>query len=212
MTVYVLQRFDAQAYYNGKLLLALFGREVIVDGAREKEHWYRIGGKNYKFGKVEFCQITGLKFGGSSFIPDEHESIPPPENGVYRHHYYGKSVVDAHLLNDFKNGSFAEYPDDALKVAHILVVHYFFFAPDPSSTVPLWLWSLVDEPEMFRMFPWGAYVFQRLHHYLDDVICAPEDGSDVQFNIHAYLMPLQKQATEEEKGWIHYGKVFEEVS
>ncbi|CAA0830043.1 Unknown protein [Striga hermonthica] len=184
-------RFDGQAYYSGRLLLALLGREVFLRDAREKERRFLIRGNNYKFGKVEFCQISGLMFGGSEFIPEDNESLPAID-GIYRRHYDGKSVIGGDLLRDFTNGHFQNNPDDALKAAMILIVHFFLFAPDPRSAVPLWLWTLVENSDMFGKFPWGTFSFQRLYHCLDG-ISAPDEGCDVQLNIHGFLMPFQIQ-------------------
>ncbi|CAA0827336.1 Unknown protein [Striga hermonthica] len=189
-----LLRFDGQAYYSGRLLLALLGREVFLRDAREKERWFRIRDNNYKFGKVEFCQISGLKFGGSEFIPEDNESLPAID-GIYRRHYDEKSVIGGDLLRDFTNGHFQNNPDDALKAAMILIVHFFLFAPGPRSAVPLWLWTLVENSDMFGKFPWGTFSFQRLYHCLDG-ISAPDNGCDIQLNIHGFLMPFQIWACE----------------
>ncbi|KAL3625846.1 hypothetical protein CASFOL_030375 [Castilleja foliolosa] len=149
-------RFDKDAYHNGKVFLALFGREVDVSGAAELERWYRFGGRNNRFGKVEYCQITGLRFGASDFNPDSSDHMPS-ENGVYRRH----------------------------------------FDADGRTTIALWLWTLVENEELFADFPWGSYTFQRLSHYLTQAIHPPKpDKADYQPNVYAYLMPLQLWAYE----------------
>ncbi|KAL3637885.1 hypothetical protein CASFOL_018333 [Castilleja foliolosa] len=90
-------RFDKDAYHNGKVLLALFGREVNVSGSAELERWYHFGGRNNRFGKVEYCQITRLRFGASDFNPDSSDHLPS-ENGVYRRHF---DVEKEELFADF---------------------------------------------------------------------------------------------------------------
>ncbi|KAL3638084.1 hypothetical protein CASFOL_018097 [Castilleja foliolosa] len=165
-------RFDKDVYHNGKVLLALFGREVNVSGAAELERWYRFGGRNNRFGKVEYCQITGLRFGASDFNPDSSDHMPS-ENGVYRRHF------------------------DAVKVALVLFAHFFFIASDGRTTIALWLWNLIEKEELFSDFPWGSYTFQRLSHYLAQAIHPPKpDKADYQPNVYAYLMPLQLWAYE----------------
>ncbi|KAL3639528.1 hypothetical protein CASFOL_017435 [Castilleja foliolosa] len=187
-------RFDLNAYHNGKVLLALLGREVTVSGAAECERWYRFGGRNNRFGKVEYAAITGLRFGASDFNPDSSDHLPY-ENGVYRLHFDGTAVYGDHLLEKFEECFFTE-PEEAVKVALILFAHFFFFAADGRTTIPLWLWTLVEMEEQFADFPWGSYTFQRLSHYLTAIHPPNPDKSDYQPNIYAYLMPLQLWAYE----------------
>ncbi|KAL3630042.1 hypothetical protein CASFOL_023026 [Castilleja foliolosa] len=188
-------RFDKDAYHNGKVLLALFGREVYVSGAAELERWYRFGGRNNRFGKVECCQITGLRFGASDFNPDSSDHLPS-ENGVYQRHFDGTAVYGDPLLEKFEEDFFNE-PEEAVKVALVLFAHFFFIAADGRTTIALWLWTLVEKEELFADFPWGSYTFQRLSHYLTQAIHPPKpDKADYQPNIYAYLMPLQLWAYE----------------
>ncbi|KAL3633986.1 hypothetical protein CASFOL_021040 [Castilleja foliolosa] len=188
-------RFDDHAHHNGKVLLALFGREVNVSGAAECERWYRFGGRNNRFGKVEYCQITGLRFGASDFNPDSSDHLPS-ENGVYRRHFDGMAVYGDHLLEKFEEAFFNE-PEEAVKVALVLFAHFFFIAADGRTTIALWLWTLVENEELFADFPWGSYMFQRLCHYLTHAIHPPKpDKPDYQPNLCAYLMPLQLWAYE----------------
>ncbi|KAL3646753.1 hypothetical protein CASFOL_009297 [Castilleja foliolosa] len=187
-------RFDLNAYHNGKVLLALLGREVTVSGAAECERWYRFGGRNNRFGKVEYAAITGLRFGASDFNPDSSDHLPY-ENGVYRLHFDGTSVYGDDLFDKFEECYFTE-PEEAVKVALVLFAHFFFFAADGRTTIPLWLWTLVEMEEQFADFPWGSYTFQRLSHYLTAIHPPNPDKSDYQPNIYAYLMPLQLWAYE----------------
>ncbi|GER43956.1 hypothetical protein STAS_20829 [Striga asiatica] len=195
-------KFHDNAYNSGKLLLALFGREVEVDNSREKERYYRIGGRNHKFGKEEFCAITGLRFGSSDFDPDTNESLPPA-NGVYRRYFDGKIVLGKDLLSKFVQQQFEEddvfqgfKEDETLKVAFILVVFFLILSPDSRMLVPLWLWTLVEDTTKFERFPWGSYAFQRLHHYLENQIKPPAGGGKVQFYSCGYVMALQIWACE----------------
>ncbi|KAL3639431.1 hypothetical protein CASFOL_017338 [Castilleja foliolosa] len=188
-------RFDKDAYHNGKVLLAFFGREVDVSGAAELERWYRFGGRNNRFGKVEYCQITRLRFGASNFNPDSNDHLPS-ENGVYRQHFDGTAVYRDPLLEKFEEGFFTE-PEEAVKVTLVLFAHFFFIAADGRTTIALWLWTLVEKEELFADFPLGSYTFQRLSHYLTQAIHPPKlDKADYQPNVYAYLMPLQLWAYE----------------
>ncbi|KAL3646769.1 hypothetical protein CASFOL_009313 [Castilleja foliolosa] len=188
-------RFDKDAYHNGKVLLALFGREVNVSGAAELERWYRFGGRNNRFRKVEYCQITGLRFFASDFNPDSSDHLPS-ENGVYRRHFDGTTIYGDPLFEKFEEGFFNE-PEEAVKVALVLFAHFFFIAADGRTTIALWLWTLVEKEELFADFPWGSYTFQRLSHYLTQAIHPLKpDKADYQPNVYAYLMPLQMWACE----------------
>ncbi|KAL3639217.1 hypothetical protein CASFOL_017124 [Castilleja foliolosa] len=151
--------------------------------------------RNNRFGKVEYCQITELRFGASDFNPDSSDHLPP-ENGVYRRHFDGTAVYRNPLFEKFEEGFFNE-PEEAVKVALVLFAHFFFIAADGRTTIALWLWTLVEKEELFANFPWGSYTFQRLSHYLTQAIHPPKpDKADYQTNVYAYLMPLQLWAYE----------------
>ncbi|KAL3636857.1 hypothetical protein CASFOL_019156 [Castilleja foliolosa] len=152
-------RFDLNAYHNGKVLLALLGREVTVSGAAECERWYRFGGRNNRFGKVEYAAITGLRFGASDFNPDSSDHLPY-KNGVYRLHFDGTAVYGDHLLEKFEEfemeKQFADFPWGSYtfqRLSHYLTAIH---PPNPDKSdyqpniyaylMPLQLWAYETIP------------------------------------------------------------------
>ena len=60
----------------------LLAREIIVDGVRDSELYFRAGGRWLKFLKYEFCLLTGLKFGGRTHFSAYNNNIV--EGGVLK--------------------------------------------------------------------------------------------------------------------------------
>ncbi|KAL3617378.1 hypothetical protein CASFOL_038791 [Castilleja foliolosa] len=60
----------------------MFSQQVIKEGADEDELWFLVGDEFVRFSKYEYALVTGLRFGPTSFDPNEDCDIP--SEGVYR--------------------------------------------------------------------------------------------------------------------------------
>ncbi|KAK2642107.1 hypothetical protein Ddye_023870 [Dipteronia dyeriana] len=49
-------------FFGGRLCQLLLCREVNHPGGNTNEMWFRVGQTDIRFGKLEFCFVTGLQF------------------------------------------------------------------------------------------------------------------------------------------------------
>ncbi|KAL3652157.1 hypothetical protein CASFOL_001838 [Castilleja foliolosa] len=66
----------------GTVMHLMLSQQVIKEGADEDELWFLVGDKFVRFSKYEYALVTGLRFGPTSFDPNEDCDIPT--EGVYR--------------------------------------------------------------------------------------------------------------------------------
>ena len=72
--------FDEKTLFSSRLVHSLFVREIVVDGVRELELYFAVGGRRLRLSKYEFCLLIGLKFGRRAHFPAYNNSIV--EGGV----------------------------------------------------------------------------------------------------------------------------------
>ena len=160
--------FDSRATSCNIALHALLVCEVIRTDTEQYETWFRFGGQFIRFSRYEYALVTGLRFGQPTFDPLEHHV--PPRGGVYHRHFAGLTVkVDA-LRALFTADPFGMVAADALKLAKILLFYCLLMGVDGKSySVEAWVWELVEDEECWESFPWGAYTYKNLFHYICEV-------------------------------------------
>ncbi|KAH6801970.1 hypothetical protein C2S51_033416 [Perilla frutescens var. frutescens] len=146
------------------VLHALLSMEVIVDCAREHGIWFRIGDTNIKFSPSEFALVTGLQFGGSDFDPSASYEI-------HRRSFYYRELNKTplrvnDLLERFRTYSLGDDIMDYVMVANVLFLHTMIFGYDQTHMIDDWVWVLVEDQDRWNSFPWGAYAFSLLQHYM----------------------------------------------
>ncbi|XVE48828.1 hypothetical protein DITRI_Ditri01bG0033700 [Diplodiscus trichospermus] len=181
--------FDSEAVTCNAALHAVLARQIVEPNAPADELWFRIGEQSVRFSKVEYCLVTGLKFGDSTFDPNARHV--PPMGGFYDRRFHDQSVVLWDLWDKFKDGWFRDAPTDALKVAKVLVVMAFLFGVDNRTTVDPWLWALVEDSPRWESFPWGKYTFQMLLYYIGNVpMRLSESGKPPAYHIYGFPIAL----------------------
>ncbi|XVE48498.1 hypothetical protein DITRI_Ditri01bG0006600 [Diplodiscus trichospermus] len=179
--------FDSEAVTCNAALHAVLAREIIKPNALADELWFRIGEQSVRFSRVEYCLVTGLKFGHSTFDPNPKHV--PPVGGLYDRCFRDQSIVLGDLWDKFKDGQFREAPADALKVTKVLVAMVFLFGVDKRTAVDPWLWALVEDSSRWESFPWGKYTFQMLLHWLRNVpVRVSESGKTPVYHIHGFAI------------------------
>ncbi|KAL3646338.1 hypothetical protein CASFOL_011518 [Castilleja foliolosa] len=152
----------------GTVIHLMISQQVIKEGADEDELWFLVGDKFVRFSKYEYALVTGLRFGPTSFDPNEDCDIPT--KGVYRkfidleNQFSKKGVEYVFVLHLFKNPPrhLKKSRESLLKIAKVLFVHGFIYAIDKRHKIANWLWVLVEQGDKWETFPWGAYTFQIL--------------------------------------------------
>ena len=158
--------FPTNWLFSAQIVHSLLLRQITVDGATENELFMSVGGKKTRFGQREFCMVTGLRFGELSDI------INTPyvgnANGIQERYWPGEegrelklsTVYDRLLARNFQE------PEDALKMALVVIANNVLFAQPYDKKVSNWLFNLVDDLDAFNSFAWGSYVFKMTLHYI----------------------------------------------
>ncbi|KAH6785731.1 hypothetical protein C2S51_038186 [Perilla frutescens var. frutescens] len=122
---------------------ALLSREVIIDGAREHDIWFRVRETNIRFSPSEFALVTGLQFKGSDFDPFASYEIP--RTSFYYRVLKKTPLRVKYLLKRFKTYSLGDDLMDYMMVANVLFLHTRIFGYDQTHMIDDWVWVLVED-------------------------------------------------------------------
>ena len=144
--------------FSAGIVHRLLLRELHHDGP-EDEMRFLLGKHEVRFSKVEFCLITGLKFG---VIPDT-ASYAMVENGIHERYFQGREIEFEELRAVVRSGVFAEQYD-AVKLCLLFMLNWILMGVDERDKVPVWQFRLVEDLDAFDAFPWGAHLYRRSIH------------------------------------------------
>ncbi|KAH6804329.1 hypothetical protein C2S51_032576 [Perilla frutescens var. frutescens] len=149
-----------------RVIHALMTFEVHApDRARVgREAWFHIHHSQLRFGSSEYALVSGLRFGSSTFDP--HGDHIVPSRSVYHRLFEGKRTTIKQMEERFKELGMARDAADYVKVANILFVYRMILCLDQYRYVDPWVWALAEDVERWNSFPWGAYSYQSLMHYI----------------------------------------------
>ncbi|KAK3222672.1 hypothetical protein Dsin_009697 [Dipteronia sinensis] len=141
--------------FPGGVVHRLLLRELHHNGPTD-EMRFMLGKHNVFFSKVEFCLITGLKFGA---IPDTtlYEDV---ENGIHQRYFGGRELVSFTELQARIEQGQCQEQFDAVKLCLLLMVNCVSTGLDERDFVPIWQMLLVDNLDVFNVFPWGSHVYK----------------------------------------------------
>lgn len=116
------------------------------------------------FSPVEFALVIGIRFGGSDFdLTAPHEIS---EDSFYHRVLGGEPTRLGELFARFMSFDLGLRVDDYVKVAKVLVLYNMFIGYDQPHNIDSWIWSLVEDDDRFDSFPWEAYSYRVLMHYM----------------------------------------------
>ncbi|XP_042023711.1 uncharacterized protein LOC121770986 isoform X2 [Salvia splendens] len=147
-----------------KALHEMISREITFPKAKGDELWFHVGETNIRFAIAEYALVTGLHFGSSTFDPLGSHEIPP--EGLFMRLWKGRPITANHLWGLFNLQHLSMSPEDYLKVAHVLAMHLMALGYDQSKRIEPWVWVLVEDLDQWNSFPWGAYTYQALVHFV----------------------------------------------
>ncbi|KAL6578379.1 hypothetical protein OROMI_010707 [Orobanche minor] len=142
----------------------LLARELYVPG-NEFERIFHVAGRDIRFGAQEFCLVTGLGFGPTTFNPNGRNHIVPSSN-LFHTFYGGRKVAIEELLRDFTDASRVIGSVDQYLRAADLLVYYFLILCREKRPFDEWTWTLVEDQDQWARFPWGSWAFQIMCHQL----------------------------------------------
>ncbi|KAH6802721.1 hypothetical protein C2S51_034167 [Perilla frutescens var. frutescens] len=118
-------------------LYALLSRQVIIDGVKEHDIWFRVGETNIRFSPSEFALVTGLQFGGSDFDPSASHQIS--RRSFYSHELNKTPLRVKDLLERFRTYSLGDDLMDYVMVANVLFLHTMIFGYDQTHMIDDWV-------------------------------------------------------------------------
>ncbi|KAK3230109.1 hypothetical protein Dsin_001990 [Dipteronia sinensis] len=147
----------------------LLKREIIhPNGQRPDEMWFGLGKSKAHFGQEEFCLCSGLKMGQLPKGFANNNEVE--EDSMLRRIFKGKRPTAEVLYATLKKMS-SEESEDAYKMLNIYMVSQFFGTDDRRTTaISGWLFSLLENEDEFKKFPWGSYIFSFTLFFLKDVL------------------------------------------
>ncbi|KAI9191237.1 hypothetical protein LWI28_005560 [Acer negundo] len=149
-------RMQHNMKFSAGIVHRLLIRELHHDGP-ENEMRFLLGKHLVRFSKVEFCLITGLKFGQ---LPDT-STYDVVQNGIHQRYFEGRDEVEfGELRAVVRTGGFAEQYD-AVKLCLLYMLNWILMGLDEREKVPLWQFRLIENLDAFDAFPWGAHVYRR---------------------------------------------------
>lgn len=149
-------RMQRNMKFSAGIVHRLLIRELHHDGP-EDEMRFLLGKHSVRFSKVEFCLITGLKFGQ---LPDT-STYDAVQNGIHQRYFEGRDEVEfGELRAVVRTGVFAEQYD-AVKLCLLYMLNWILMGLDEREKVPLWQFRLIENLDAFDAFPWGAHVYRR---------------------------------------------------
>ncbi|KAK0577201.1 hypothetical protein LWI29_029525 [Acer saccharum] len=108
--------FPQKSLFSATVVHGVLLREIRIEGATENELFISFGGKKARFGRREFCLVTGLRFGELS------EIINTPyvanANGIHKRYWPGQEGEDLKLSTVYQRFLKRKFkdPDDSLKI------------------------------------------------------------------------------------------------
>ncbi|KAK3221377.1 hypothetical protein Dsin_008402 [Dipteronia sinensis] len=149
--------------FGGRLCQLLLCREVNHLGGNTYEMWFRVGQTDIRFGKLEFCLVTGLQFGTiPTNVVHGYEDV---KEGVLDRCFSGKVPTFHRILNRLDEGNF-DQPDDAIKLSYLFLLGHVLLGIEYGKTVPRWACIFVENLTAFERFPLGTYIYTQTVYYL----------------------------------------------
>lgn len=131
---------------------------------------YQVGEYELKFGREEFCLVTGLRF-GVDFSSEFKNGEIPFKRRVFDSSYDGHAINCRMLYNKLKSKEFDELSDtDVVRLALLGVVDLVLLGHEPRYVVPDWRFRLVDNINAWNIYPWGSFAWSTLYGQLADAI------------------------------------------
>lgn len=157
---------DIQSKYGDPLLIhMMLQTQFFPEGALTDEMWFRVGGHELRFGREEFCLITGFRFGPRDALPEMHGN--PFRDRVFPHLSGHKYVKGSDLRSVFTSRAFAQISDlDAVRICLLLLLEVGFVGRQPSLVVADFLLCLVEDLDSWNRYPWGSYLWALTHEQL----------------------------------------------
>lgn len=125
---------------------------------RTGEMWFTFGGKQARFGKTEFCLISGLSFGE----PLGSGNRRFPRTTRLQHECFnGEKNITVATLQDMFMKCSTWSDEDTIKVALLYFLYFVLLGEERRLLVDDFHLELVDCLDTFNSYPWGSVSFDK---------------------------------------------------
>ncbi|PWA95504.1 uridine kinase-like protein [Artemisia annua] len=143
-------------YKNPSLVHLILQTEYIPEQPKNDEILFRVGGHELRFGREEFCLITGFRFGTINHSSEGTCHIPFRDR-VFSH--IPGNIKGSDVASVFKD-SFDQISDlDAVRICLLLLLEIGFMGRQPRFVIDEELLRLVEDLDSWNTFPWGSYIW-----------------------------------------------------
>ena len=127
---------------------------------------FDVRGYELKFGREEFCLVTGLRFGVE--FKDFLKGRPTPfRRRVFSSEYDGCNITVGMVQQKLYSKDFDRLSDnDAVRLSLVGLLMLVLLGRESNYKVDNWIWSLVDNLDAWNMYPWGNVVWRTLYSQL----------------------------------------------
>ena len=127
---------------------------------------YHVRGHELKFGREEFCLVTGLRFGVE--FKNHFKGRPTPfRRRVFSSHHDCRNINVGMVYSKINSDEFGKLSDiDAVRLSLVGLLMSVLLGREAGYKVDSWVWSLVDNLDAWNMYPWGNLVWRVLYGQL----------------------------------------------
>ncbi|PWA62563.1 Disease resistance protein [Artemisia annua] len=131
---------------------------------------YKIGNNVLRFGRREFCLITGFRLGSLSYVEKSHSPfvvrVFPERKSAKKHRVKGDDLLYV-LKEDTLWSKISD--EDAVRVCLLIVAEIIFMGQKPVSYIPAHILTLVEDFHAWNAYPWGEYMWRCFYTKLENV-------------------------------------------
>lgn len=135
----------------------------------------RLGEVEIQFGREEFCLVTGLRF-GVDFRQSYMEGANLLRRRVFPSTIDSRPIYVGDLLAMINKDVFKKLTDkDGVRLCLLAVLKLVLEGTEHGNIVDGFLFRLVEDLDMWNVFPWGSYVWPTLYNHLRDAVFKRRD-------------------------------------
>nr|GEV68758.1 phospholipase-like protein [Tanacetum cinerariifolium] len=120
-----------------------------------------------QFGREEFCQVIGLRFGVENRKEYDTQANLPFRRRMFSSHLDGQPITGIDVANAIVGPTFAElYDDNVVGLCCLGILQLVLLGAESRRNVPEWLLRIANDRVAWNKYPWGSYVWPTLYSQL----------------------------------------------
>ncbi|KAI7753666.1 hypothetical protein M8C21_015808 [Ambrosia artemisiifolia] len=163
---------DVRCTSNDANLVHLILQTQYIPVGFHNALFFRVGGRELRFGPEEFCLITGLRFVPHLWRHHLIQGRPEPDI-TFRERVFGhvKAQLKVSDLKNVFNSSLDQLSDlDAVRLCLLMLLEVGFMGCEAKSVVEPALLRLVEDLDSWSSYPWGSHVWKAVYGQLHNAL------------------------------------------